>query len=54
MKDLKDLFRRCLRLFKRVRRLFVLTYIVNACAANDETDTKENKKYFLPRGEIKN
>ena len=37
-----------------VRRLFVLTFVVAAGAANDEAGIKENKKYSLPRGEIKN
>ena len=37
-----------------VRRLFVLAYLIDAGAANNEADIKHNKKYFLPRGEIKN
>ena len=37
-----------------VRRLLVLAYVVAAGAANDEASIKDNKKYFLPRGEIKN
>ena len=40
--------------FQGVRRLFVLAYVVPAGAANDEAGIKDNKKYFLPRGEIKN
>ena len=40
--------------FQGVRRLFVLAYVVTAGAANDEASIKENKKYFLQRGEIKN
>ena len=40
--------------FQGVRRLFVLAYVVAAGAANDEAGIKDNKKYFLPRGEIKN
>ena len=39
--------------FQGVRRLFVLAYVVAAGAANDEAGIKDNKKYFLPRGEIK-
>ena len=39
--------------FQGVRRLFVLAYVVPAAAANDEAGIKDNKKYFLPRGEIK-
>ena len=37
-----------------VRRLFVYAFVVAAGAANDEAGIKENKKYSLPRGEIKN
>ena len=37
-----------------VRRIFVLTYFIPAGAGNDEAGIKDNKKYFLPRGEIKN
>ena len=40
--------------FQAVRRLIVLAYVVAACAANDEAGKKNNKKLFLPRGEIKN
>ena len=40
--------------FQGVRRLIVLAYVVAACAANDEAGIKNNKKLFLPRGEIKN
>ena len=40
--------------FQGVRRLFVLAYVVAAGAANNETGIKNNKKYFLPRGEINN
>ena len=32
-----------------VRRLFVLAYVIDAGAANDEAGIKNNKKYFLPR-----
>ena len=39
--------------FQGVRRLFVLTYIVAAGQANNEAGIKDNKKYFLSRGEIK-
>ena len=34
-------------------RLFVLAHVVAAGAANDEAGIKDNKKYFLPREEIK-
>ena len=40
--------------FQGVRRLFVFAYVVAAGAENAEAGIKDNKKYFLPRGEIKN
>ena len=44
--------------FQGVKRLFVLAYFIAApSAAGNPDDTagiKNNKKYFLPRGEIKN
>ena len=40
--------------FQGVRRLFVLAYVVAAGAANDVAGIKDNKKYFLPKGDIKN
>ena len=40
--------------FQGLRRLFILAYVVAAGAANDEAIIKDNKKYFHPRGEIKN
>ena len=40
--------------FQGVKRLFVLAYVIAATDANDEAGIKDNKKYFLPRGEIKN
>ena len=36
-----------------MRRLFVLAYVIDAHAVNNEADIKNNKKYFLPRGGIK-
>ena len=39
--------------FRGVRRLFVLTYTI-AAGAENEAVIKSNRKYFLPRGEIKN
>ena len=39
--------------FQGVKRLFVLAYFI-ADGGNDEAGIKNNKKYFLPRGEIKN
>ena len=41
--------------FQDVRRLFVLAYFVAAGNnADQEARIKDNKKHFLPRGEIKN
>ena len=40
--------------FHGIRRLFALACVVTSDAANDEAGMKDNKKYFLPRGEIKN
>ena len=37
-----------------VKRLFVLAYVIDAGAANNEAGIKNNKTYFLPRGEIEN
>ena len=37
-----------------VKRLFVLAYVIAADAANNEAGIKNNRKYFLPRGEIEN
>ena len=39
--------------FQGVKRLFVLVYFI-AENGNDEAGIKNNKKYFLPRAEIKN
>ena len=39
--------------FQGVKRLFVLAYTI-ADGGNEEAGIKNNKKYFLPRGEIKN
>ena len=40
--------------FQGFRRLFVLANAIVAGAANDEAGMKDNKKYFLPKREIKN
>ena len=44
--------------FQGVKRLFVLVYFIDAPPAGGNSDDtagiKNNKKYFLPRGEIKN
>ena len=34
--------------------MFVLAYVVDAGAANNEAGIKSSKKSFLPKGEIKN
>ena len=39
--------------FQGVKRLFVLVYSI-ADGGNDEAGIKNNRKYFLPRGEIEN
>ena len=40
--------------FQGVERLFDLAYFIAADAANNEAGIKNNRKYFLPRGEINN
>ena len=40
--------------FQGVKRLFVLAYIIDSGAANNEAGMKNNKKYFLIRGIIDN
>ena len=35
-------------------KTFVLAYVIAANVPNDEVDTKNNRKNFLLRGEIKN
>ena len=41
--------------FQGVERLFVLAYVISAGNdADQETGIKDNRKHFLPRGEIKN
>ena len=41
-------------LFQGVTRLLILAYVVATGAPNDEAVVKDNKKYFLSRGENKN
>ena len=48
----KNLYELLNAAFQGVRRLSVLAYFVSS-NANDEAGIKGNKKYFLPRGEIK-
>ena len=50
----KDLYELLSASFQGVRRLFVLVYVAAAGVANDETGIKDNKKYFLLRGETNN
>ena len=50
----KNIYELLNALFQGVRRLFVLAYVIARGTANDEADIKNNRKYFLPRGEIKN
>ena len=38
--------------FQGAKRLFILAHTIAAGAANKEAGIKDNKKYFLPRGEI--
>ena len=40
--------------FQGVKILFVLAYFIVENDANNETGIKNNKKFFLPRGEINN
>ena len=41
--------------FQGVKRLFIFVYVIHARAnADEEVGMKDNRKYFLPRGEIKN
>ena len=37
-----------------LRRLFVFAFVIPAGTANDEAGINNNKKYFLPKGEINN
>ena len=38
--------------FQGVKRLFVLDYAIAADAESNEAGIKDNRKYFLPRGNI--
>ena len=38
--------------FQGVKRWYVLAYVIDAGAANNEAGIKNNRKYFLPRGKI--
>ena len=51
----KNLYKLLNASFQGVKRLFVLAYVIAAGDnADQEAGIKDNKKYFLPRGEIKN
>ena len=55
IKQGKNLYELLNASFQGVKRLFVLAYFVTAGNdADQEAGIKDNKKYFLPRGEIKN
>ena len=56
MKELgKNLYELLNASFQGVKRLFVLAYIIAADDnADQEAGIKENKKFILPRGDIKN
>ena len=41
-------------LFQGVKRLFFLVYFVAGPTADEEAGIKDNRKYFLPKGEINN
>ena len=49
----KNLYKLLNASFQGVRILFVLAYVVAAGVANDKEGIKDDKKCFLPRGEIK-
>ena len=40
--------------FRVLKFFFFLDYVIGADAADDAAGIKNNKKYFLPRGKIKN
>ena len=54
----KNLYKLLNASFQGVKRLFVLAYFIAAPVGDNPADNtagiKSNKKYFLPRGEIKN
>ena len=54
----KNLYKLLNASFQGVKRLFVLAYAIAAPVGDSPADNtagiKDNKKYFLPRGEIKN
>ena len=54
IEKVKSIFELLSALFQSLKRLSVLAYFIAADAANNEAGIKNNRKYFLPRGEIKN
>ena len=50
----KNIYELYIAPFEGVKRLFVLAYFIAANDVNNEVGIKNNKKYFLPRGEINN
>ena len=50
----KNIYQLYIAPFEGVKRLFVLAYFIAANDVNNEVSIKNNKKYFLPRGEINN
>ena len=54
IEKVKNLYELLNASFQGVKRLFALAYVIAAGAANDEAGIKNNKKYFLLRGEVKN
>ena len=50
----KDVFELLSASFKGIKRIFGLAYLIAANDTNNEAAIKNNKKYFLPRGEINN
>ena len=50
----KNTYRLLSASFQGVSRLFVFAYVIAVDTANNEVGTKDNEKYFLLRGEIKN
>ena len=54
IKEGKNLYKLLNASFQGVRRLLLLAYFVAAGGVDEEAGIKDNKKYFIPRGETKN
>ena len=50
----KDVYELLSASFKGVKRIFGLAFLIAANDINNEAAIKNNKKYFLPKGEINN